>query len=104
MSNNLNLQTSFFQALRFFYEVNKTTIRRSYKDLTRVARLNPEMWSGLMTANKDKLKKELDEFISNLQKYSTALGSGSREELEILLKEGNDRKLSIDRRSKNNGN
>lgn len=35
MSNNLNLQTSFFQALRFFYEVNKTTIRRSYKDLTR---------------------------------------------------------------------
>ena len=76
----------------------------SYKDLTRVAKLNPEMWSGLMTANKDKLKKELDEFISNLQKYSTALGSGSREELEILLKEGNDRKLSIDRRSKNNGN
>ena len=35
MSNNINLQTSFFQALRFFYEVNKTTIRRSYKDLTR---------------------------------------------------------------------
>ena len=35
MSNNLNLQTSFFQALRFFYEVNKTTIRRNYKDLTR---------------------------------------------------------------------
>lgn len=35
MSNNMNLQTSFFQALRFFYEVNKTTIRRNYKDLTR---------------------------------------------------------------------
>ena len=35
MSNNLNLQTSFFQALRFFYEVNKTTIRRNYNDLTR---------------------------------------------------------------------
>lgn len=35
MSNNMNLQTSFFQALRFFYEINKTTIRRSYKDLTR---------------------------------------------------------------------
>ena len=77
----------------------------SYKDLTRVARLNPEMWSGLMISNKDKLKKELDEFISNLQKYSIALESGSREDLEVLLKEGNDRKLSIDvRSSKNNGN
>ena len=77
----------------------------SYKDLTRVARLNPEMWSGLMISNKQKLKKELDEFISNLQKYSIALGSGSREDLEVLLKEGNDRKLSIDVRSgKNNGN
>ena len=77
----------------------------SYKDLTRVARLNPEMWSGLMFANKDKLKKELDEFICNLQKYSSALNSGSREDLEVLLKEGNDRKLLIDvRSSKNNGN
>lgn len=77
----------------------------SYKDLTRVARLNPEMWSGLMISNKDKLKKELDEFILNLQKYSSALESGDRLELENLLKEGNDRKLSIDVRSgKNNGN
>ena len=77
----------------------------SYKDLTRVARLNPEMWSGLMMANKDKLKKELDEFICNLQKYSLALDSGSREDLHSLLKEGNDRKLAIDSRSnKYNGN
>ncbi len=77
----------------------------SYKDLTRVARLNPEMWSGLMISNKDKLKKELDEFICNLQKYSSALENGSRAELEVLLKEGNDRKLAIDSRSnKENGN
>lgn len=77
----------------------------SYKDLTRVARLNPEMWSGLMTLNKEKLSLELDEFISNLQKYSVALKKGDRNELEMLLKEGNERKLSIDSRSsKNNGN
>ncbi len=77
----------------------------SYKDLTRVARLNPEMWSGLMTLNREKLSLELDELIVNLQKYSNALKKGDRQELEILLKEGNDRKLSIDSRSnKNNGN
>lgn len=77
----------------------------SYKDLTRVARLNPEMWSGLMTLNKERLVLELDELIENLKKYSNALKSGDREGLENLLKEGNERKLSIDSRSnKNNGN
>ena len=35
MSKNINLQTSFFQALRFFYETNKKLIKRSYKDLTK---------------------------------------------------------------------
>ncbi len=73
----------------------------SYKDLTRVARLNPFMWSGLMTENNEMLYSELDELIKNLQKYSTALKDKDREKLEELLKEGNDRKLSIDTRSKN---
>ena len=73
----------------------------SYKDLTRVAKLNPFMWSGLMTANSDKLSNELDELISNLQQYSNALKNNDRESLEKLLKEGNDRKISIDTRSKN---
>lgn len=35
MSNNMNLQTSFFQALKFFYDTNKKVIKRSYKDLTK---------------------------------------------------------------------
>lgn len=72
----------------------------SYKDLTRVAKLNPSMWSGLMIENADMLSKELDEFIENLQKYSKALKDNDREALELLLKEGNDRKIAIDSRSK----
>ena len=72
----------------------------SYKDLTRVARLNPFMWSGLMSANNDMLASELDEIIENLQKYSVALKNGDRDSLEELLKEGSDRKISIDSRSK----
>ncbi len=72
----------------------------SYKDLTRVARLNPFMWSGLMTANSEKLSNELDELIENLQKYSVALKNNDRESLENLLSEGNERKIKIDSRSK----
>lgn len=73
----------------------------SYKDLTRVARLNPEMWAELMIENKDNLKKELGEFIDNISKYLDALNLGDKEQLKSLLKEGNERKLSID--SKKNG-
>ena len=73
----------------------------SYRDLTRVARLHPGMWSQLMMDNKDKLKTELDLLISNLQKYSDALGAGDEKKLSELLAEGNDLKLKIDaRRSK----
>ena len=72
----------------------------SYKDLTRVARLNPDMWAELMTMNKDNLLSELDELIANLSKYSDALKQGDKAELKKLLAEGNDRKLLIDSRKK----
>ncbi len=72
----------------------------SYKDLTRVARLNPEMWAELMAMNKDNLTKELDELIGNLEKYSKALKQSDKAELKKLLAEGNERKLMIDSRKK----
>lgn len=76
----------------------------SYKDLTRVARLNPKMWSSLMINNKDVLKGELSELIGNLNKYLQALELGDKDMLEKLLSEGNERKLAIDLRSKKSGN
>ncbi len=73
----------------------------SYKDLTRVARLNATMWSQLMTDNRDKLSYELGTLIENLQKYQKALEEGDEKELFDLLEEGNKLKLEIDaRRSK----
>lgn len=72
----------------------------SYKDMTRVARLNPDMWADLMTENQDNLLSELTELIDNLIKYQTALKNKDKEELEKLLSDGNERKLKIDVKSK----
>lgn len=74
----------------------------SYKDLTRVARLNPDMWTELMFDNGDKLLSELDEYISNLTKYRDALRDGDRATFKELLSEGNSRKLAIDTKSGKN--
>lgn len=69
----------------------------SYKDLTRVARLNEKMWSELFLENKDFLKSEIDNLIVQLGKYSQALDSEDAKQLEQLLREGRECKERIDR-------
>lgn len=68
----------------------------SYRDMTRVARLSPAMWSELMTENADYLGEELDCLIDRLSEYRDALKSGDKPRLYELLAEGNEIKLSVD--------
>ncbi len=60
----------------------------SYRDLTRVARLNEDMWTDLFLDNRDNLIGELDTIIENLQKYRDALDKSDADELKSLLREG----------------
>ncbi len=68
----------------------------SYKDLTRVAWLNEEMWTELFFQNKDPLLFELTTVINALTAYKTALESGDRAEMKQLLRDGRLRKEKID--------
>ncbi len=68
----------------------------SYKDLTRVAWLNPDMWSDLILDNRDNMLTELDQFIASLQKYRDAIADDDRAALRALLEEGKRRKEEID--------
>ena len=70
----------------------------SYKDMTRVAWLNPEMWAELFIENSDNLVHELDILIDNLAAYRTALEDGDRELLVRLLREGKELKEEVDGR------
>lgn len=68
----------------------------SYKDLTRVAWLNPEMWAELFAENADNLTYELDEIISELEKYRNAVAKRDKKTLARLLEEGKNCKERID--------
>lgn len=68
----------------------------SYKDLTRVAYLNENMWTELFLDNKDNLIFEIDNIINELTKYSEALKNGDADELKELLKEGKEAKIKAD--------
>lgn len=68
----------------------------SYKDLTRVAYLNENMWTELFLENKDNLIFELDNIIAELQKYSDAMKNDDADTLRQLLKDGKEMKLKAD--------
>lgn len=68
----------------------------SYRDLTRVARLNPDMWTELFLENREFLGDELEFLIEELDKYRRALADGDADTLRALLADGSARKIEID--------
>lgn len=70
----------------------------SYKDLTRVAWLNPVMWADLFLANSNNLVGEIDALIKNLSEYRDAILAGDRDLLIKILDEGRNRKKEVDGR------
>lgn len=60
----------------------------SYKDLTRVAHLNPDMWCELFLDNADNLTSEIDGLIAALTCYRNALEQRDAETLRELLADG----------------
>ena len=70
----------------------------SYKDMTRVAWLNPRTWGELFLENKDYLLRELDSFMASLQQYRDAMEHDDLDGLIALLDEGRRRKEEVDGR------
>lgn len=68
----------------------------SYKDLTRVAWLNENMWTELFFDNKENIVKELDFFIDEITKYKEALLEDDRDKMVELLREGRICKEEVD--------
>ena len=68
----------------------------SYKDLTRVAWLNPKMWAELCMENRENMLFELNTYIENLNAYKKALQSQDIAALTALLEEGRKRKEEVD--------
>lgn len=68
----------------------------SYKDLTRVAKLNENMWTELFLENPDNLASEIDTLIDNLTAYRDAIRNNDSDTLRDLLRDGREKKAIID--------
>ena len=68
----------------------------SFRDFTRVADLNEDMWTDLFLENKDNLLRILKSYISELEKYEKAIESENVDELKDLLRAGSKSKKAAD--------
>ena len=67
----------------------------SYKDVSRVARINADMWTELFVANKEPLVREIDDLVSNLMKFKYCIVNEDAAELHSLMEQGNKIKEEI---------
>ena len=70
----------------------------SYKDMTRVAWLNEQMWTELFIENRNNLLYELDLLLASLGEYRNALIEANFDKLQALLYDGKRLKEEVDRR------
>lgn len=68
----------------------------SYRDLTRIAKINEVMWSELFLENKVALLEKINDFEVELSKIKKMIETNNREELMDYLKEAKERRKSFD--------
>lgn len=74
----------------------KLFIGDSYKDLTRIAKINENLWSELFINNKDFLVSNIDNFILKLNELKEAVHTKDKNKLESLMIESTKRRTKID--------
>ena len=69
----------------------------SFKDMTRVAKLNEDMWTELFLENRDALVREIDTLVEELAAFAYVIRRGDRENLRNMLRRARVIKETIDK-------
>ncbi len=70
----------------------------SFRDLTRIARMNDEMWSELFLLNKEALLEQMSLFQDELSKLKVLLREGDREGLRRMMQKSTERRALFDKK------
>lgn len=70
----------------------KNFVGGSFKDESRVASINPELWGELFLSNKENLLKVINEFQASMARIKKALDNGDSEELKAIMKDAASKK------------
>ena len=70
----------------------------SFRDLTRIARINDKMWAELFLWNKENLISEIDQFDAALREMRNALVADDRDKLEEMFRLSTQRRAAFDKK------
>ncbi len=70
----------------------------SFRDLTRIAKINDEMWSELFLLNRDELLRQMDLFRASFDNLYRAVRDGEREPLREQMRESAKRRGNFDKK------
>lgn len=68
----------------------------SYRDLTRIAKLNEDLWSELFFTNKEELLKAIERFEEKVIDMKMAIVEGNREQMKDYFIESTKRRLKLE--------
>ena len=69
----------------------------SFRDLTRIARINDEMWSELFLINRPALLEQMDLFTGQMQILRDAIATGDTKTLRSMMKLSTERRALFDK-------
>ena len=69
----------------------------SFRDLTRIAKINEEMWSELFLMNRDALLSEMDAFIEDFKDFRAMIERGDREGMKKKMRASTERRSLFDK-------
>ena len=70
----------------------------SFRDLTRIAKINDLMWSELFAANKDVLIEQMNMFISKFEELKTMLETGDIDGMRKMMRHSTERRALFDKK------
>ena len=69
----------------------------SFRDLTRIARINDKMWSELFMMNREPLLKQMDIFLGELKDFRELLEKGDTEGMRAKMRLSSERRAMFDK-------
>ena len=70
----------------------------SFRDLTRISKINDEMWSELFLMNKDALLRQMDAFSAEFARFREYVANGQREEMRAVMRKAGERRTKFDKK------
>ena len=70
----------------------------SFRDLTRIARINDQMWSELFVANKDVLLNQMDMFMAKFSDLRTMIETANVDDMRQMMRHSTARRALFDKK------